>query len=257
MDGWIKLYRQAIDDGWLQNADLWAFWCYCLLKATHKKHTARVGYQRIDLAPGQFIFGRKKAAEELETTERKIRTSLKILEKEGNVTIKTTNKFSVITICNWEAYQLIDNGIDQQDDQQTTNRRPASDQQVTTYKNDKKVKNDKKKDSVSKKPKRRKSSWTNSPLPMNCDQFVVKMLESSQRHVQIIGHLADEMKPGLETKGQWQVFFNRYKKEASVLVPFTDKQLAYGTREAIKNHPEIWTLETIKKEIVKRKGATS
>jgi len=142
MTGWIKIYRQVVDEGWLQNADLWTFWCYCLLKASHKKHTVRVGYQRVDLLPGQLIFGRKKAAEELETTERKIRTSLKILEKEGNVTIKTTNKFSIITICKWETYQL----IDIENDQQSANKRPASDQQATTNKNDKKVKKVKKKE---------------------------------------------------------------------------------------------------------------
>jgi len=141
MTGWIKLYRQTVDDGWLQNAELWTFWCYCLLKASHKKHTARVGYQRIELMPGQLIFGRKKAAAELETTERKIRTYLKILQTEGNVTIKTTNKYSVITICKWETYQL----IDIENDQQSASKRPASDQQATTYNNDKKVKNEKKK----------------------------------------------------------------------------------------------------------------
>ena len=131
--GWIKLHRQTLAGGWLQNPELWTFWCYCLLKATHKRHTARVGYQRLDISSGQFVFGRKKAAEELKTTERKIRTSLKTLEIDGNVTIKTTNKFSVITICNWEAYQS--NGIT--DDQQTTNKRPTNDQQTTTYKNNK------------------------------------------------------------------------------------------------------------------------
>lgn len=104
-----------------------------------------------------------------------------------------------------------------------------------------------------KKHNRGESPWKNSPKPMNCNDFVEKMLKSPQRHVQIIGHLADEMKPGLATKGQWQVFFDRYKKEASLLVPFTDEQLDYGCRKAIMNHPDIWTLETIKKEILKRK----
>lgn len=182
-------------------------------------------------------------------SEQTIRTCLKNLEKLGNISIKSTNRFSVLTVCNWELYQETDTEINQQ----VTSKSPASNQQVTTYKNDKKVKNEKKKPSVSKKPKRKKNLWINSPVPMNCDQFVAKMLKSPQRHVQIIGHLADEMKPGLKTKGQWQVFFDRYKKEASILVPFTDEQLDYGCRKAATNHPDIWTLETIKKEILKQK----
>lgn len=249
MTGWIKLYRQTVDDGWLQNAELWTFWCYCLLKASHKKHTARVGYQRVELTPGQLIFGRKKAAAELETTERKIRTYLKILETDGNVTIKTTNKYSIITICKWETYQL----IDIENDQQSASKRPASDQQATTYNNVKKEKKEKKKTSAAKKTRRVKSPWHNSKELMNNKQFVESMLKSKQRHIQIIGHLADQMKPGLTTKGQWQVFFDRYKKEASVLVPFTDAQLAYGTRQAILKYPDVWTLETIEKEICKKK----
>ncbi len=211
-----------------------------------------VKFQRINLTPGQFIFGRKQAADDLKMSEQTIRTCLKKLQSLENITLKSTNKFSTITICNWKDYQYIEN----ETNQQVTSNQPASNQQVTTNKNSKneRMKEEKKRSTVRKKPNRKKSAWTNSPIPMNCDQFVAKMLESSQRHVQIIGHLAEEMKPGLETKGQWQVFFDRYKKEASILVPFTDDQLDYGCRKAIMNHPDIWTLETIKKEILKRKN---
>jgi hypothetical protein len=99
--GWIKLYRRALSNGWLKNHKLWAFWCYCLLKASHEKKKTILGFQEIELEPGQFIFGRKKAAEDTGLTERSIRTCLKLLEKNGNVTIKTTNKFSIITVVNW------------------------------------------------------------------------------------------------------------------------------------------------------------
>jgi hypothetical protein len=70
-------------------------------------------------------------------SERTIRTCLDNLVKLGNVTIKPTNKFSIISIINWEIYQSIEN----ENDQQKANNRPASDQQVTTNKKDKKEKN--------------------------------------------------------------------------------------------------------------------
>lgn len=106
-----------------------------------------VGYQEVTLKPGQFIFGRRKAASELNLSERVIRTCLKALKNFKQLTIETTNKFSILSIVNWDIYQS--NGLinDQQDDQQTvqsvTNKRPASDQQVTTNKNDKECKNGK------------------------------------------------------------------------------------------------------------------
>ena len=124
MDGYIKLYRKSIENGWLKNGDLWRFWCYCLLKATHQKTTVVVGWQQIELEPGQFIFGRRVASDDLEMSERKVRTCLHALKNMQNVTIKTTNKFSIISIVNWDTYQQAETQNDQQNDQQATSRRP-------------------------------------------------------------------------------------------------------------------------------------
>ncbi len=100
-----------------------------------------VGYQEINLMPGQFIFGRKKASKELKMSERTIRTCLKTLENIGNVTTKATNKFSIVSVINWDIYQSENITTDHQSDQQPTNNRPTSDQQVTTNKNVKNNKN--------------------------------------------------------------------------------------------------------------------
>ena len=103
--GYVRLWRKSLDAGWIRNHKLWAFWSYCLLKASYKEYDAIVGLQIIHLLPGQFIFGRKKASKETGLTEQQIRTILAFLRKAGNLTIKTTNKFSIITIINWPTYQ--------------------------------------------------------------------------------------------------------------------------------------------------------
>lgn len=130
-EGWIKLHRQALGNGWLQNHRLWAFLCYCLLKASHKATTATVGYQRVALEAGQFVFGRQQAAADLAMTERQVRTCLTRLISTGNLTIKATNKFSVVTVVNWHSYQDTttkgDQENDRQLDQEVTSKRPASD----------------------------------------------------------------------------------------------------------------------------------
>lgn len=138
---WIKLYRKALESGWLQNPKLWTFWSYLLLKASHKKYKQIVGYQTVELEPGQLIFGRKKASKELKISEQTIRTCLNYLSQCQNITIKSTSKFSIVNICNWETYQGGNNGkltINPTSDQ------PASNQQVTTNKNVKNIKNVKK-----------------------------------------------------------------------------------------------------------------
>jgi hypothetical protein len=139
--GYVKLWRKSLDSGLLQNADAWQLMTWCLLKASHKPHRQLVGTQVVELQVGQLVFGRKAAAKELNTTERKIRTSLELLKKLDFLTIKATNKYSIITIVNWDTYQSERPTNDQQQGQQATSKRPASDQQTTTNKNEKNYKN--------------------------------------------------------------------------------------------------------------------
>jgi len=39
-------------------------------------------------------------------SEQEMRTSLEHLKSTNEITIKSTNKFSVITVCKWEEYQI-------------------------------------------------------------------------------------------------------------------------------------------------------
>lgn len=129
--GYVKLWRKSKDSGFLGNADAWQLLCWCLLNATHKPHKQIIGKQMVNLEPGQVVFGRCAAAKELNTTERKIRTSLELLKKADFLTVKTTSKFSIITIVNWHSYQderpASDQQNDQQHDQQATNKRSTND----------------------------------------------------------------------------------------------------------------------------------
>jgi len=97
------------------------------MKANHEKNYKQVvGFQEIILQPGQFIFGRKIAATETALSEQKIRTCLSFLKKCKNLTIKPTNKFSIISIINWKTYQYIEEGVNQQVNQHVTSNQPAS-----------------------------------------------------------------------------------------------------------------------------------
>lgn len=145
--GYIKLHRKVLESGILKNHKLWAFWSWCLLKASHRDYEQVVGCQVVCLSPGQFLFGRKAASKELKMSEQEIRTCLNFcLKVDRNLTIKTTNKFSIITLINWDTYQGRDDDSNQQDNQQLTNKEPTTNQQLTTNKNGKNIKNEKKED---------------------------------------------------------------------------------------------------------------
>ena len=121
-----------------KNHNVARFWMWCLMKASHKDTTAIVGYQTIPLKAGQFITGRKKAAVETSLSERQIRDCISVLQTTNNLTIKTANKFSLVTIVNWDTYQSneqdecptkrpsTDPSIWPTNGQQTANKRPTN-----------------------------------------------------------------------------------------------------------------------------------
>jgi hypothetical protein len=104
-DGYVKLWRKTLEKGWLSNHKLWVFWSWCLMRASYLEHDVIVGFQTVHLMPGDFIFGINAASRELNISAQSIRTILNRLKTAQNLTIKITNKFSVISVVNWDTYQ--------------------------------------------------------------------------------------------------------------------------------------------------------
>ena len=104
-----------------------------LMRANHKKTM----WRKEKIEAGQLLTGRIQLSEWTGLSQQKIRTALKDLEDSHEITIKKTNKYSIITITNWLTYQV--------DNQQITNKQPSNNHQITTSKNVKNKKNEKKK----------------------------------------------------------------------------------------------------------------
>lgn len=96
------------------------------MKASWNERYVLFNSSIVKIVPGQFILGRSLAAKTLNMSERQIRTCIDTLVKISKIEVKTTNKYSIISIIKWDSYQ--------DSDQQATSRRPASDQQATTKK---------------------------------------------------------------------------------------------------------------------------
>ena len=106
MEGWIKLHRKLLSSKIFSNEKILKIWIWCLLKASSQAYETIVGLTNVKLEKGQFIFGRKKAAEELKMNENTIYKYMKVLEKEQNINIKSNNKYSIVTIEKWGQYQF-------------------------------------------------------------------------------------------------------------------------------------------------------
>lgn len=133
-EGWIKLHRKILDNPVFKDSEAFHLFSYLLLRANHKRNRFLFNQQEMELQRGQLVTGRAKISKDTRPSDRKIRTRLELLKNLGILTSKTTNRFSIITICNYDYYQ--DTKINERPAE-----RPTNDQQTTTNKNDKNEKN--------------------------------------------------------------------------------------------------------------------
>lgn len=148
--GWIKLHRKIRDSSIFNDHQLFRLWMICLTEATHKERDQLIDKQTVHLMPGEFVTGRYDIHElynnglkhsDKVTGEKTVYRWLEKLQSSGFLTIKKTNKFSIVSIDNWAFYQGDDSNNDHQIDQQMTIKRPSDDQQMTTNKNVKNIEN--------------------------------------------------------------------------------------------------------------------
>jgi hypothetical protein len=92
-------------------------------------------FMGVQVPRGSLIFGFFVYSKKLGLSVRQLRTALNHLKATSEVTIKTTNKFSIISITNWDEYQ----GDDKQSDKRPTNDRQTTDKRPTTSKEVKKL----------------------------------------------------------------------------------------------------------------------
>jgi len=143
MIGHIKIDRKILNWEWYQDLKAFHYFLYLLLKANHKDGK----WQGVEIKRGQVITGRQKASAETGLTEREIRSVQKNLKMTGEITVKSTNKYSIITICKYDVYQSNNYKNDQQNVSQVTSKTSdqahPNDQQTTTNNNNKNNKEDK------------------------------------------------------------------------------------------------------------------
>ena len=115
--GWIKIYRSLLDWEWFDDAETVQLFIYILLSANYEEKK----WRGMVVERGQTIIGIEALAKRLKTTRQKIRTRLEKLEKYGTIRTAATNRFTIITICNYDSYQDCCEPLQPSDNQQITN----------------------------------------------------------------------------------------------------------------------------------------
>lgn len=106
-DSFIKLFRKFENWEWYQDNNTKAIFIHCLLKANWKD-SRFMGYE---IPRGSFVTSYEKLSQELSNKRNKfsvmaVRVSLKHLLATQEITIKTTSQFSIITVKNYDMYQV-------------------------------------------------------------------------------------------------------------------------------------------------------
>ena len=101
MDGWISLYRKFIKWQWYKDSNVKALFIHLLLIVNHKDEIWR---DKV-IKRGQVVTSRENLSKQTGLSEQQIRTCLTKLKKTNDIDIKTTNKYTLITIINYDKYQ--------------------------------------------------------------------------------------------------------------------------------------------------------
>lgn len=133
MASWIKIFRELLQWEWFQKAEMVQLFIYLLLKA----NCVDKQWQGITIKRGQLATSNATMRQDLRLSEQQIRTCIKRLISTGEITYKSTNRYVVITICNYDKYQEIGNSINEQNNEQTNNQstdeqRAINEQSTTT-----------------------------------------------------------------------------------------------------------------------------
>lgn len=123
MAGYIKLFRSMLDWEWMSDSKTVSVFLYCLLSANHVQKK----WHGVTIEPGQFITSLQSIQSATHLTQRSIRTALNNLKTTGEVTIKTTNRFSLITVANWAFYQSGEGEASSKTTRETTIKRQSND----------------------------------------------------------------------------------------------------------------------------------
>ena len=125
--GYIPLWRKEKEARVFKNEGLWKVYTWCLMKASHKERwisvTTGKGNSEVLLKPGQFLFGRKSAAVELDMAPSTVWYRMRKLRSMGRITIESDSHYSIVTVRDQEQNQSQQNEIEQPVDSQLTQRR--------------------------------------------------------------------------------------------------------------------------------------
>ncbi|MCQ2219774.1 MAG: hypothetical protein MJZ12_00190 [Prevotella sp.] len=120
---WIKLYDTMLDWEWSSDPSVFTLWVHLLLMANPEDRD----YKGTLIPRGSLKTTVKELSDSTGLSVQQVRTAMKKLIATSNLTTKSTNKLTIVSVCGYESYQESFNAYqqaEQQTTQQTDNKQP-------------------------------------------------------------------------------------------------------------------------------------
>ncbi|EKY7872221.1 replication protein [Enterococcus faecium] len=170
--GYVKLHRKVMNSFVWTNPYMYKLWSLCLMKASHENR--------------KILFNGK----EIQVNSGSVWRWLKQFEKNGMLNIKSTTKYSVISIKNWSLYQS--------SEQQMNIKRTTSEQQVHTNKNEKNYKNEKNNKTSSSQPRKKRVYDTDSVYYILAEELFKQICQNQEIKKPNLQSWADNIRKMIE-----------------------------------------------------------
>lgn len=166
MEGWIKVHRKLVDWEWYNDINVKVVFLHLLLTDNHKEKQ----WKGQTILRGQKLTSIEHLADDVGLTIQQTRTALKKLKSTHEITIKTTNKNTLITIEKFNNYQFEIDEDNKQNNKQfnnlITNNQQTNNKQITTNKNEKNDNND----NIKKEKNKKRKTFEEVLAENNCSE---------------------------------------------------------------------------------------
>jgi len=133
--GWISLHRKILNHWIFKDSKVkskFEAWCIILLEANHSDEKVLIGDELIECKRGQSINSQKTWAKLFGWDRSRVRRFFNLLQSDSMIELKTTNKTTILTICNYDGYQT----VKPSNEHQMNIKRTSSEHQMNTNNND-------------------------------------------------------------------------------------------------------------------------
>ena len=153
MAGFLSLSRDIEKWEWAKDTKTFALFVRLLLQANYEDGK----YHGIEVKRGQLVTGLKTLSQQVGLSIQQTRTAISHIQLTGEITINSTNKYSIITICNYDRWTFNEerdnNQINNQTNIQSTHNQQTNPHIDNNIQTNKEINNKKEDTIVSKKEK--------------------------------------------------------------------------------------------------------